>query len=50
VRVEIEHRDGGPALQLLHPYRREGLGGSFDYGQLAAAPGQRRIWRDDQPT
>jgi hypothetical protein len=42
VRVELEHRDGGPALALLLPYR---IGDTVELGQLAAAPGERRVWR-----
>jgi hypothetical protein len=44
VRVEIEHRDGGPALAVLLPYRRKKLRKSFEYGQLAAEAGQRHVW------
>src|ERR687894_745758 len=45
VRVELEHRDGGPALALLLPYRRRRLRRTFEFGDLAATPGERRVWR-----
>lgn len=44
VRVEIEHRDGGPAIALLLPYRRKKLHKTIEFGPLAAAAGERRIW------
>lgn len=44
VRVEIEHRDGGPAIALLLPYRRKKLRKAIEFGQARAAAGQRRIW------
>lgn len=44
VRVEAEHRDGGPALTLLMPYRRKKLRKAVEFGQLTAAEGVRRVW------
>jgi hypothetical protein len=44
VRVEAEHRDGGPALTLLLPYRRKKLRKAVEFGQLTAAGGDRRVW------
>jgi hypothetical protein len=44
VRVELEHRDGGPALVLLLPYRTRRLRRAVETGELEAAPGERRIW------
>jgi hypothetical protein len=44
VRVEIEHRDGGLAIALLLPYRRKKLRKAIEFGQLAAAAGERHIW------
>ncbi len=44
VRVEIEHRDGGPALELLLPYRLTKLRKTVELGPLAAAAGERHIW------
>ena len=43
VRVELEHRDGGPALELLLPYRS--ADGTVEFGELTAAPGEARVWR-----
>ena len=44
VRVELEHRDGGPGLQLLLAFRRKRLGKAIEFGDLEAAQGERRIW------
>jgi hypothetical protein len=44
VRVEAEHRDGGPALMLLLPYRRKKLRKAVEFGELTAAGGDRRVW------
>ena len=44
LRVEVEHRDGGPALTLLLPYRVRKLGRGIETGELSAAPGERRVW------
>lgn len=44
VRVEIEHRDGGPALVLLLPYRTKKLRKAVEFGELTAGAGERRIW------
>jgi hypothetical protein len=44
VRVEIEHRDGGPAIALLLAHRRKKLRRAIEFGQLTAAAGERRIW------
>jgi hypothetical protein len=43
-RVEIEHRDGGPALALMLPYRRRGLRKKLELGELFAEAGQARVW------
>jgi len=46
VRVEAEHRDGGPhALVVVAPYRREGLvKKTVTYGSMAVSEGVRRVW------
>jgi hypothetical protein len=44
VRAEFEHRDGGPAIELLLPYRRKKLRTTVEFGPLAAEPGERHIW------
>jgi hypothetical protein len=44
VRVELEHRDRGPALTLLLPYRYRTLRGTVETGDLVATPGERRVW------
>ena len=46
VRVEAEHRDGGPALVVLMPYAKKGLvKKTVTYGQMSASSGERRIWQ-----
>jgi hypothetical protein len=45
VRVEIEHRDGGPALELLLPFTmRRRLRRRVEAGELVASEGERRVW------
>jgi hypothetical protein len=45
VRVEIEHRDGGPGLAVLAPYALRGLVRKrARFGDLQLAEGARRIW------
>jgi len=44
VRVELEHRDGGPALALLLPYQRKKFRTTVEFGEVTAAPGDRRVW------
>lgn len=44
VRVEIEHRDGGPAIELLLPSRRKQLRKAIEFGPLAAGAGERHVW------
>jgi hypothetical protein len=47
VRVEAEHRDGGPPLAILMPYVRKGLvNKAVNYGQMKAGAGERRIWTE----
>ena len=44
VRVELEHREGGPALALLLPYRYRRLRRTVETGNLMATPGERHVW------
>jgi hypothetical protein len=45
VRVEMEHRDGGPGLVVLAPYALSGLlRKRARFEQLRLAEGTRRIW------
>jgi hypothetical protein len=46
VRVELEHRNGGPALVLLLPFQtqRRKLRRVVETGELVATIGERRIW------
>jgi hypothetical protein len=43
-RLELEHREGGPALDVLLPYRRRAIRRSFEYGELVAEESERRVW------
>jgi hypothetical protein len=46
VRVEVEHRDGGPAITVLVPYVTKGLlRKSVSYGDAQASEGERQVWR-----
>lgn len=42
IRVEVEHREGA-ALAVVVPYKKRGR--NLTYGNLAALPGERRVWR-----
>jgi len=44
IEVRVEHRDG-PALLVFVPYKRPKFGGSAEYGDLMAYPGERDVWR-----
>jgi hypothetical protein len=45
VRVELEHRDGGPGLAVLAPYALRGLVRKrARFGDLQLAKGTRHIW------
>ena len=47
--VELEHRDGGPAVVVLLPYRRRAIRRSFEYGELVAEESRRRVWPSGEP-
>lgn len=42
IRVQVEHRDGGPAMQILEQFTK--VGSDIEYGATSAAPADRRIW------
>ena len=44
VRVETEHRDGGPAITAFLPYATKRLRRSVAFGELTAEAGERRVW------
>jgi hypothetical protein len=44
VRVEAEHRDGGPAIGVVMPYQRSRFRKTLATGELSAFEGQRRVW------
>ena len=44
VRVETEHRDGGPAIAAFLPYATKRLRRSVTFGELTAGTGERRVW------
>lgn len=44
-RVEVEHRDGGPARVVLMPYQRKGLvKKTVAFGQMSVSAGDRDVW------
>ena len=44
VRVEVEHRDGGPALALFLPYQPKKLRRSMEFGEVTVGTGERHVW------
>ena len=42
ISVRVEHRDGGPAIQILQQFAKAGSG--IEYGATSASGGDRRIW------
>ncbi len=46
IRVEAEHRDGGPALVVLLPYRVTRFRKRVEFGQASARTGLRQVWAD----
>ena len=42
--VAADH-GGDEALTVLLPYRSRGLRRTLEFGDLAALPGERRVWR-----
>lgn len=46
VRVELEHRDGGPALVVEVRYRASWVQGETAFGERRVALGTRRVWDD----
>ena len=49
IRVELEHRDGGPALAVLLRYGRRAIRRSFEYSELVAEENERRVWPSGEP-
>jgi hypothetical protein len=44
VMAQLEHRDGGPAIAVLQPYKRRRLRRGVEVGELVAMPGERAVW------
>ena len=44
IRVQAEHRDGGPAVEVLLRYEKKRFRKSVEYGAVTASSGPRRIW------
>jgi hypothetical protein len=42
ISVQVEHRDGGPAMQIVQQFSKHGSG--IEYGATSASGGDRRIW------
>ena len=45
ISVQVEHRDGGPAIQVLQQFAKVGTG--IEYGATSASEAQRRVWPAD---
>ena len=44
IRVQFEHRDGGPAMQILVRYAKKRFRGGIEYGATSVSASQRRVW------
>jgi hypothetical protein len=44
IMVQVEHRDGGPALEIFVRYAKKRFRNGIEYGATTAAPGQRHVW------
>jgi hypothetical protein len=47
IRVQAEHRDGGPGVEVLLRYEKRRFRKGAEYGTVSASEGQRRIWLVD---
>ena len=48
VRVNLEHRDGGPALELISPYKISRFKKELNFAETSVAEGSRRVWPPTQ--
>jgi hypothetical protein len=44
IRVRFEHRDGGPAMEILVRYTKKRFRGGIEYGATSVAGTERQIW------
>jgi hypothetical protein len=44
IRVRFEHRDGGPAMEILVRYAKKRFRGGIEYGATSVSATERRIW------
>jgi hypothetical protein len=44
IRVRLEHRDGGPAMEILVRYAKKRFRGGIEYGATSASGTERRVW------
>ena len=42
ISVRVEHRDGGPAIQVVQQFTKAGSG--IEYGATSASEAERRVW------
>jgi hypothetical protein len=42
--VRFEHRDGGPAMEILQRYAKKRFKKGIDYGATSVSGIERRIW------
>ena len=47
ISVRVEHRDGGPAIQVLQQFSKDGSG--IEYGATSASAAERRVWPRTDP-
>lgn len=44
IRVRVEHRDGGPAMEILVRYAKRRFRGGIEYGATSVSGGERQVW------
>jgi hypothetical protein len=45
IRVRCEHRDGGPAMEILQRYKKKRFKKGIEYGATSGSGIERRIWQ-----
>ena len=44
IRVRFEHRDGGPAMEILVRYAKKRFRGGIEYGATSVSGTERQVW------
>jgi hypothetical protein len=47
IRVQAEHRDGGPGIEVLIRYQKRRFRKAVEFGAVSAGLGPRRVWSQD---